>query len=94
MEIEVAAKETKTVRPKILSIHLKVRDEFSATLKDEAGKTIREQEDGYVPDFMPGEHHGDYVILDIDVTTGQVTNWDPNLFRRHVGTWIEGYDEG
>lgn len=29
----------------------------------------------YVPDFMPEEHYGDYVELDIDIATGQVLNW-------------------
>lgn len=30
---------------------------------------------GYVPDFMPAEHYGDYVMLDIDVATGKILNW-------------------
>lgn len=93
MEINVTVTETKTVRPKLLCLHLKVCDMFTAELKDEAGNTIKEQDDGYVPSFMPGEHYGDYVILNIDVTTGQVTNWDPAKFQRAVGEWIEGDDE-
>jgi hypothetical protein len=28
-----------------------------------------------VPDFMPGEHYGDYVMLDVDIDTGKITNW-------------------
>lgn len=31
--------------------------------------------DGYVPNFMPDEHYGDYVMLDIDVATGRILNW-------------------
>jgi hypothetical protein len=31
--------------------------------------------DGYVPDFMPGEHYGDYVELDINIDTGVIMNW-------------------
>ena len=23
-----------------------------------------------MPDFMPGQHYGDYVILDVDIDTG------------------------
>ena len=35
---------------------------------------------GYVPEWMPGEHFGDYVELDIDVETGKILNWDkPSL---------------
>ena len=63
------------VDAKTMRIHLKVTDAFSATIADQDGTTIFEQEDGYVPGFMPGEHHGDYLILDIDIDTGQITNW-------------------
>jgi hypothetical protein len=31
--------------------------------------------DGYVPDFFPGQHYGDYVKLDIDIDTGKIVNW-------------------
>lgn len=31
--------------------------------------------DGYVPDFFPGQHFGDYVVLNIDTKTGQILNW-------------------
>ena len=48
---------------------------FSANLiKD--GKVIGEY-DGYVPNWFPGRHYGDYVTLDIDVKTGKITNWRP-----------------
>jgi hypothetical protein len=63
------------VDAKTLRLHLKVRDEFTAILEDQDGNTIHGQDDGYVPGFMPGNHYGDYVILDIDIDTGQVTNW-------------------
>jgi len=33
------------------------------------------EHDGYVPGFMPGEHYGDYIELDIDVKTGKILNW-------------------
>lgn len=32
--------------------------------------------EGYVPDFMPGKHYGDYVYLDIDIDTGKILNWE------------------
>jgi hypothetical protein len=63
------------VEAKTLKIHCKVRDEFTASLVDKDGGTIHDQEDGYVPGFMPGEHYGDYVILDIDLETGRIMNW-------------------
>lgn len=73
MEIEV--KEKKTVVAKEIQLYLKVCDQFTATLVDTNGNEICSQGDDYVPGFMPGEHYGDYVILNIDVNTGQVTNW-------------------
>lgn len=63
------------VNAKTLRIHMKVRDQFEAELKDADGEVLKEYE-GYVPDFMPEQHYGDYLILDIDIDTGQITNWE------------------
>lgn len=60
---------------KTLEIYCKVRDNFTYSLKDAQGEEVYSQDDGYVPEFMPGEHFGDYVILNIDIETGAVTNW-------------------
>jgi hypothetical protein len=73
---------------KVLKIHAKCRDCCSATLLDQQGKVIKEH-DGYVPDFMPGQHYGDYIILDIDVDTGQILNWNPPS-RVSLECFIEG----
>lgn len=59
---------------KILSINAKCSDLFMATLTD-GGKTVGEY-DGYVPDWMPGQHYGDYVEMIIDVQTGKILNWE------------------
>ncbi len=58
---------------KTISICAKCSDLFTATLRDN-GKNVGEY-NGYVPDFMPGENYGDYVLLDIDVNTGKILNW-------------------
>jgi hypothetical protein len=63
------------VEAKELRIHIKVRDSFAASINDQFGAEIAVQEDGYVPDFMAGQHYGDYLILNIDIDTGTVTNW-------------------
>ena len=52
----------------ILSITAKCSGMFSASMD---GKEY----DGYVPDFMPGDHYGDYVMLEIDIETGHIVNW-------------------
>lgn len=57
-------------------IHLsaKCSDLCWMSLEDEKGERIAEG-DGYVPDFMPGDHYGDYITLEIDPKTGVITNW-------------------
>lgn len=73
--VKINRKKVVQVEAKTLRMCLKVRDDFSADLVDADGARICGQEDGYVPSFMPGEHHGDYVMLDIDIDTGTITNW-------------------
>ena len=73
--MEIRQTKTVPVEAKTLSIHCKVTDRFGAVVKDQDGGVLGGQHDGYVPKFMPGEHYGDYIILDIDLDTGMVTNW-------------------
>jgi len=61
-----------------VNITAKCSDMFGATLKDDNGKRLGEY-DGYVPDWMPGNHFGDYVELDIDVATGKILNWNTTV---------------
>lgn len=68
-------RKTVEVEAKELRIFMKVRDEFSASIHDQDGEEIGGQDEGYVPGFMPGDHYGDYLILNIDLETGQVLNW-------------------
>jgi len=84
----IEMKKSVNVQAKTLSIHMKVADQFSARLLDQDGDVIHDQEDGYVPGFMPGEHYGDYVILDIDIDTGQITNWK-KIKASDIQDWIE-----
>ncbi len=62
------------VEVKTLRLHLKVCDRFTGGLYDKDDLELKDF-DCYVPDFMPGEHYGDYVILDIDIDTGMILNW-------------------
>lgn len=70
------------VEAKTLCIHLKVCDMFGGKILDHDGQTLVDKEEGYVPDFMPGEHHGDYLILNIDLDTGLITNWKAPTARQ------------
>lgn len=58
---------------RILSICAKCSDMFSASLLEE-GKEEKTY-DGYVPDFFPEKHYGDYVELKIDIDSGKILNW-------------------
>ncbi|AIC20609.1 hypothetical protein EY04_17365 [Pseudomonas chlororaphis] len=68
--------QQKTVQVDVteLRLHIKVCDSFAAGLQDAQGTEVGSYE-GYVPDFFPGEHFGDYLILNIDLETGQIKNW-------------------
>jgi hypothetical protein len=68
--------QQKTVQVDVteLHLHIKVRDGFAAGLKDAQGEEVGSYE-GYVPEFFPGDHYGDYLILNIDLETGQIKNW-------------------
>lgn len=83
----IAMKKEVQVQAKTLSIHLKVCDQFTATLRDQDGAELFDYE-GYVPGFMPGEHFGDYVILEIDLDTGQIKNWK-KLSAEDIEEWLE-----
>jgi hypothetical protein len=91
MTITIAKQTEVVVEPKVLKIHCKVCDNFTATLEDKDGNEIHVQEDGYVPGFMPGQHYGDYLILDIDIETGKVLNWKtPN--PQQIQDWVNNND--
>lgn len=61
---------------KVMRVCLKVRDQFNATFHtNESSNTALFEYEGYVPGFMPGDHFGDYVELDIDLDTGRILNW-------------------
>lgn len=57
----------------ILSTCIKCSDMYSHALHRKDGKIV--EYSGYVPSFFPGEHYGDYVMLDIDPYTGKILNW-------------------
>jgi hypothetical protein len=58
----------------IIHISAKCSDLFSMSVYNAQGQAVGEY-DGYVPDFFPGEHYGDYVALTIDTQTGKILNW-------------------
>lgn len=94
--MEIDATKLVKVQAKILSLYMKVCDTFSATLKDQDGNELKEYE-GYVPNIMPGDadggsHYGDYLILDIDIDTGKITNWRVPT-KEQIEDFIKGDEE-
>ncbi len=82
------AKQVKVdVEAKTVSISAKCSDCCATALLDKDGTEIFEC-DGYVPDFMPGEHFGDYIMLDIDLETGQIKNWKAPTAEQ-IEDWIK-----
>ncbi len=63
-------------KPTVIEISAKCSDLFTGVLKDKDGNEVHEYI-GYVPDFFPEEHYGDYVQLDIELATGKILNWKP-----------------
>lgn len=90
--MEINQTKVVPVNAKEIRIHIKVSDCFTAHIHDEAGNELGGQDDGYVPSFMPGQHYGDYVMLNIDLDTGQVTNWKTPTAEQ-VQEFIAGDDE-
>jgi hypothetical protein len=74
--VEINQLKQVKVNVKTLNIHLKIRDQFNGSLSDQDGAVVHSFEDVYVPNFLPGDHYGDYLILDIDLDTGVITNWE------------------
>jgi len=88
----IVLKKEIQVEAKVLHIYCKVRDEFTAWLSDQNDDKIYRQDDGYVPGFMPGDHYGDYLILDVDLDTGKILNWRAPTADQ-IEKWIMGDGE-
>lgn len=58
----------------VLKVSVKVSDSFFCIIYDKKSNKIKDYE-GYVPSFFPGNHYGDYVMLDIELSTGKILNW-------------------
>jgi len=45
-----------------------------------------------VPGFMPGDHYGDYVMLEIDLATGRIVDWAESCTPRALQEAADGQD--
>lgn len=75
------------------SLYEKVSDEGTYTLFGLVeGSIIHRVHENYVPSFMPGDHFGDYIILDI-AEDGAIANWPHHgskSFADALTEWVEG----
>lgn len=76
--MKLPKKIVETVDAKYVTVHAKVCDSGSYELSTEGGQKLGELED-YVPSFFPEQHHGDYLILKIDLETGLIANWKKGI---------------
>ena len=90
--MKLGVKKTVEVEAKELRIHMKVCDGFEGAIYDQDGQQIGEDYEGYVPKFMPGEHYGDYLILNIDIETGKILNWKTPS-KEQIEEFINGSGE-
>lgn len=58
-----------------LKISAKCSDLCWTEYTDKNGQTT--ESDGYVPKNIGIDEYGDYVVLEIDMKTGQILNWEP-----------------
>jgi hypothetical protein len=65
------------------SLHMKVVDNGTYKLLNRFGEAVIERQCG-VPGFFPGEHFGDYLILEMEA--GRVTNW--KVKPSQVEKWV------
>lgn len=66
-------------------IDAKCSDLCTTTVVDNKGTEVFSH-DGYVPYFMPGEHYGDYIRLEIDLKSGKILNW--KVTEKAIKGWI------
>lgn len=92
MSITLTTMVEQRVEVKTVSVHVKVCDRGNYEFKTPTGTVLKEIDEDYVPSFFPGEHYGDYLILDIDLETGQITNWKKPTTEQ-IEQAINGDDE-
>jgi hypothetical protein len=77
----------------IIKINAKCSDLFSARLHENGKEKFSDavaEYDGYVPEWFPGDHYGDYVELEIDTDTGKILNWkkpSKKELKKTFGNW-------
>ena len=93
--MKIPTKIVETIEVNSILVHAKVRDSCSYALLGVEGNEVATIDDEYVPEFFPEEHFGDYLILEIELSTGQILNWkvpEPAEVGKEFGL-IDDYGE-
>lgn len=61
----------------VADIHYKVCDQGEYWFLSVVGERVAKFKGYYVPDFLPGDHYGDYIIFKVDAE-GKIQNWNTN----------------
>ncbi len=73
---------------KTLIFSMQVRTEFTIHLMGQDGVWLFDYEGYILPAFLPERgFSGEYLTLDIDIDSGQITNWQKPT-REQIGTFI------
>lgn len=92
MSIELTAMVEKKVTVSTVKVHVKVGDRGYYEFLSPEGHSLKELQEDYVPDFFPGDHYGDYLILEIDLSTGKILNWKTPA-KEDIEVVFSGEDE-
>jgi len=76
------------VEARTLCLHIRVTDQLKTGLEDQYGNEIFSQ-NGELPDFVPGSFFGDYLVLRMNIDTGQVMNWEVPM-PKQLQDWVNG----
>jgi hypothetical protein len=76
--------------PAAWRLDTKVVDQGTYEILDSAGVVVARSAKDYVPGWMPGQHYGDYVILDVEdgVVKGWGEEWGGESFASKLEEWI------
>lgn len=85
--VKLSKQITVPVEAKTVEVYAKPSDAGVYRLFSKEGQILHTV-DGYVPNWFPGAHFGDYLILDIDIDTGQILNWKPPTAAQ-LEEWID-----
>jgi hypothetical protein len=91
--VELSILKPTKVYAGIVKVVAKVCDRGSYELCANDGTVLASRDDDYVPSFFPGEHYGDYIMLDIDIDTGVIINWKKPSTEQVVKEFRLGGDE-